>query len=151
MLARIQQAQALGSRRVITDISAGVRMIELQRDREKILSWVQETSWLLDGLKNSGLDGLDFLYTGRVLDAVMAKAKREEMSEMRNVAKKALLSAHSPAAGAAIYFSKYHEPMKEYCLNISSQLEFFTIAPTPYVESSVSTDTDNESHKPYLN
>lgn len=122
-----------GIKRVMADIQAGFRLIDIQRTREKTHIWVEEMAWLLDGLQNSALDGLEFMLSTKILDVARFKELRAEIATIRKEAKADLVEVHSPAVGAAIFFELHHDRLKNFGQRIIRNLEFVVKSSDPSV------------------
>jgi len=124
LMGRCDTAILAGIRRVIADIHSGFRLIDIQRMRDKTQSWVQEMSFVLDGLYNASVDGLEFLLSTKSLDVVSIKSWRAEIANIRNEAKSSLLEVNSPAIAASVYFDNHHDRLTKYGQSVVKNLEF---------------------------
>ena len=121
LLSRFQRASTATATRAAGLLNSGLSLLSHQLQRPKNSTWQGETAWVLDGLKNNALDGLD------AQEALGAKSTPDKLVDQRELtqsgklAKQALLSSPSPMVGA-VELQKHVGGFSEKCVQILSEL-----------------------------
>lgn len=100
MLDRFRLASMAAATRAADVLQSGLSLLSHQMQRPKTGAWQGETGWVLDGLKNNALDGLDAQEHLGAKSAEDKKRDQQELVQSGRLAKQALLSSASPIASA---------------------------------------------------